>query len=127
MYRSRSSLLLRLIPDRTIHFLVERRTSRRELAQLVVLGAHEGRAITERPADALAVQLAMLLKLAHEIRLRESRTTHASERGPAVAHIGGGGVDQIFLQVAVTTADDRQLRKRLLKLGGQAKVASHAD
>src|SRR5262249_34583095 len=118
---------LRTLPDGTVHILVERRTPRRELAQLVVLRPHERGAITERSADALAIELAMLLKLPHEIGLSERRAPDADERRPASAHIGSAGLRQELLQVTVTAADDRQVRKRALDLGGEAKVPGDAD
>src|SRR5262245_14002160 len=45
-----------VVPYRPIDFLVKRRTPRGELAELVVLRPHQGRAVTERPAHPLAVQ-----------------------------------------------------------------------
>ena len=45
-----------LIPDRPVDVLVERGAAGGELAQLVVLGPHQGRAVAEGPADPLGVE-----------------------------------------------------------------------
>ena len=45
-----------LFPDGPVNFLVERRAAGGELAHVVVLRSHEGRAIAERPAQPLAVE-----------------------------------------------------------------------
>src|ERR1700722_17658866 len=116
------SRALRLLPDRPVHLLVKWRTARRKLAQFVVLGAHQCRAIAERAADALAVELAALLDLLHEVRLRQRRPADADEGAATVAHVGGGGVDQILLQIAIAAADDRPVREILLNLRGQRKM-----
>src|SRR5262249_11506717 len=77
---ARRSLFLRLLPDRAVDFLVERRAARGELALVVVLGAHQGGAVAEGAADALAVEAAVLLELPHEVRLREGGAADAHER-----------------------------------------------
>src|SRR5258708_888969 len=79
--------LLRLLPERPVDFAVERRTTGGELALLIVLGAHQGGAVAEGAADALAVEAAVLLQLPHEIRLRKRGAADADKGNPAVAHV----------------------------------------
>src|SRR5437868_3761958 len=97
----RPSLLFGLVPDRSINLLVKRWATGRELALLVMLGTHEGRAIAERAADALALELAVLLDLADEVGLGQRGPAHADEGGAAIANIGRAGMDQKFLQITV--------------------------
>src|SRR5262249_22519021 len=73
-------LFLRLLPDRAVHLLIKRRASGRELAQLVVLGAHQRRAITEGAASPLAVEPAFADQLTDEVRLRQRRPADAHKR-----------------------------------------------
>src|SRR5579871_5061647 len=92
-----------------------------------MLRAHERRAIAESPADALAVKLAVLLDLKGKVRHRQRRPADADEGNSAVADVRRAGLREKFLQVAVTAADHRQLRKRLLKLPRQTEVAVHTQ
>src|ERR1700744_6106022 len=94
------SRLLRRVPDQAVDLLVERRTSRRELPQLVVLRTHEGRAVAERSANPLPLELAVLLNLAGEVRLRQGRPADADDRGPPLGEIGRRYVGQELLQIA---------------------------
>ena len=118
---------LRLFPEGTVHFLVEGRTAGGELAQLVVLGAHQGRAVAEGAADALAIELAVLLQLQSKIGLRQCGPADTDEGDPAVADIGCSSVKDELLQVAVAAADHRQVGKALLNLARQAKMPVDAN
>ena len=89
-----------------VGLLVERRAAGRELAQRVVLRPHQRRAVAERAADALAVELAVVEQLPHQVRLRQRRPADADERHPAVADVRRPGLRQELLQVAVAGADD---------------------
>src|SRR3954468_16430729 len=101
--------LLRLLPDRAVRLLVERRAAGRELAQVVVLRPHQRRAVAERPADPLAVELAVVEQLLDEVRLRERRPTDSGKRAPAVPEVGRRRLRQELLQITVAAADDRQV------------------
>ena len=48
------------LPNRSVHVLIKRRAAGGKLAQIVVLGPHEGGAVTKSSADTFAVQSAML-------------------------------------------------------------------
>src|ERR1019366_2146933 len=100
------SLLLRPLPNRAVHFFVERWTARFELALFVVLRAHQSRGIAEGAANAFAIELAVLLQLPNKIRLRQGRAANADERRPAIVYVGGAGVRQKFLQITIAAADD---------------------
>src|SRR5580765_6580484 len=93
------------IPDWPVDLLVKWRTASGKLAQFVVLGAHQGRAITERAAHALAVEPALLLNLLSKIRLRQCRSAYADESNLAVAEIGRSRMEHELLQVTVAAAD----------------------
>src|SRR5262245_49865338 len=92
-----SRVLLRLVPDGAVHLLVERRAASGELAQLVVLGAHESGAVAEGAADALAVELAVLAQLAGEVRHRQRCPPDADEGDLPGADVGGPGVKKELL------------------------------
>src|SRR5436190_23076546 len=93
------SLLAGVFPQWAVDLLVERRTAGRELAQLVALGAHQGRAVAERPADALAVEPAVVAELPGEVGLRQRAAADPDEGDAAVAHVRGPGVTEVFLQI----------------------------
>src|SRR5262249_59283760 len=98
---STAAELQALLPDRPVHLFVERRAAGRKLPQGVVLGPHQGRAVAERPADALALQPAVLAQLLDEVRLRQCRPADAGEGDPVVADVGRRRLRQELLQVAL--------------------------
>ena len=120
-------MLPRLFPNLGIPFFVERRAAGGELAQLVMLGAHQSRAIAESAADAFAVEPSGLLKLSGEIRLGERGAADADKANSAIADIGGSSLEQIFLQVAVAAADHWHLWKCPLHLFGKTKMSIYPD
>src|SRR5262249_25467979 len=95
----------RLLPNRPVYVLVERRTTRGKLALLVMLGAHQGRAITKRSADPIPNQLSVLHQLPGKVGLRQGSPAHADESDPPVANVRSTRVEQVFLQVAIAAAD----------------------
>src|SRR5262245_39394599 len=105
-----------LVPDRAVDLLVEGRASRGELAQLVVLGPHQRGAITERAADALAVEAAVLAQLDREVGLGQRCPANADEGDPSLGHIGRPRLAQELLKVAVPRAHHRQVRVGPLNL-----------
>src|SRR5262249_27380703 len=85
--------LARLLPEGAVHLLVERWAARGELAQLVVLGPHQRRAVAEGAADALAIETAVLAELPGEVRHGQRRAADADEGDPTGADVGGPGVE----------------------------------
>src|SRR5262245_54881915 len=113
---AREGSLLGKLPNWAINLLVERRAACRELALLVMLGSHQRRAVAEGPADALAVEPAVLQQLASEIGLGQSRAADADEGDASIAHVRGASFEQVFLQVAIAAADHGQVGKGTLNL-----------
>ena len=109
-----------------VHLLVERRAAGGELPQLVVLGAHQRRAVGEGAAHALAVELAPLGQQPGEVgigkaaRPTPTKVTAASATlaAPACAGTPAGSCSRCPPPAG---------RERLLDLPGEAEVAVDAD
>ena len=68
------------------------------------------------------IQLTVLLQLQREIGLWQGRPPDADKSDATVSEVCSAGIEDEILQITVATADQRQLRKLLLQLAGQAKV-----
>ena len=77
-----------------------------------MFGPHEGRAVTERAAQSLAVERFAVLKPAGEIGLSESTAADSDERGPAGGDVRCPGLERISLKPAISRADDGQRRDK---------------
>jgi hypothetical protein len=106
-----SRLPLCLIPDRPVDLLIERRATRCELAQLIVFRTHEGGAVAESAADALAVQFPVFLDLFGKIWLGQRCPADTHKSNSAVAQIRCASLRQKFLQVAIAASDNRHFWK----------------
>src|SRR5262249_40197071 len=117
----------RFLPDWAVDILVERWAARGELAQGIVLRAHERRAVAECSTNALAVKRTVLLQLFDQVWLRERCPAEADESRSPVGHVRTAGVRQEFLKIAVPAADERQIGEFRLNFGREAKMPVHAD
>src|SRR5690242_10160582 len=108
----------RQLHDRPVDFLVEGRAAGGELAERVMLLAHQVRAESESLADAALVQLAALQGVAREVGVSQSAAADAEKADAAVPNIAGAGVDRVLLQPAIAGADHGQPGERALQCAG---------
>src|SRR5438034_1293526 len=108
---STSLLLLGLLPDHSIGVFIEWRTSGRELAEVVVLRAHQRGAITEGAANPLAIESAVVEQLPHEIGLRQRRSADAGDRLRQVRL-------EMIAWIGAPGAAQRQFMGTRLRVGG---------
>ena len=111
----------RFFPERAVDLFVEWRATGGVLAERMIFGPHQVRAVRERAADSLAVQAAGVGQLLHEVRLRQRASAESREGCSTERHIRGGGLWHEILQPTVPAADDRQRSSVALRQESRAR------